>query len=1171
MPSFRSLLSSVCQAFKGNSSIDKFALPSRVSLGTSAALLLCSALAAAQNPTAVDVTNWRYDLTQAGQNTKETLLTPQNVHPASFGKLFSFPVDGYVYAQPLYVSGLRMADGLTHNVLYIATAHDSLYALDADANGGDGAKPLWQASFLNPAYGAAAGATTVPNSDVGSEDIHPEIGVISTPAIDLATKTIFVVSKTKEGSNYIQRLHAISLITGAEQPRSPVVITGSVAGTGNGSSGGQLNFSPLWELNRVALSFFNGHVYMAFGAHGDNGPWHGWVFSYDSTTLAQTGAICLSANGFGNGIWESGGGLPIDASVGQGRLFLVAGNGSYSNYPPISQTTSFGDSIVQLDLSNGGVKAVDAFTPFNQAHLTASDLDQGAGGILLLPTQQGSHPNILLQAGKEGRILLINRDNMGGYAPGGDSNPNALQEIQGAIKGLWSTPAYWNDKVYTWGNGDYPKQFDVNSGVLTPRASSTGTTKSAFPGASPVISSNGTQNGIMWAVRTDQYTTNGASILYAFDATDLNTELYESDTNAARDQAGQATKFAVPVVTNGKVYVATAYEVDVYGLLDEVTPTATPVINPNGGSFTKAQSVSIADSTPNAVIYYTLDGSEPTSASAIYKGPLQVSADTNLKAVASAQGYLQSALASATFTFASQTAPVSFTPAAGTYSTAQKVTLSDSAPNSVIHYTVDGSKPTTASATYQGPITVNASSTINAIAVSNGLSPSEVSSAAYVIAAGGTTINYGNGFASVAGLTLNGSAINSDDSRLQLTSGATYQAGSVFYNQPIGIQSFVSDFNFQISDALADGFTFTIQNTGVKALGQYGGSLGYGSPTGTGGIGKSVAIKFDFFNNAGEGTDSTGIYLNGAYPTQPSVDLTASGIQLSQGNTIAAHVAYDGKTLTLQLTDIVTQKTVTESFLVNIPQVVGGTSAYVGFTGGTGLYSSSQKILTWTYTAMAPPTSTPVINYGSGFAQTSGLTFNGSSTHTNGLLALTSGDYQAGSSFYNVPVGIQSFTSDFSFQLSNALADGFTFTIQNASPTALGQSGSNLGYSSSTGGIPKSVALKFDIYNNAGEGNDSIGLYTNGASPTVPAFSLTPSGVILSSGNVIQVHLAYSGATLAVTITDTVTKKVYSQSFPINISQVVGGNTAYAGFTAGTGGKSAIQKILTWTLSQSTN
>jgi len=899
--------------------------------------LSCAPMANLLSQTPITVPTWRYDLTHSGQNTNETELTPANVNVNSFGKLFSHTTDGATYAQPLYVPGLKMVDGEVHNVIFIATEHDSLYAFDADSNGGANAHPIWQVSLLGTSHGAAAGATTVPWSPALAEDIEPEIGITGTPVINPATNTMYVVAASEEGSEYRMRLHAINILDGAERPNSPVLIQATVAGTGNGSSGGKLMFSPYWEDQRPALDYYKGYVYIAFASHGDNGPYHGWLFAYNGSTLAQTDAFCLTPNGVGAGIWASGAGLPIDGGGTAGRLYMVSGNGTAGG-------TEYGESIVNFSLAGGKLTPTDSFTAFNQAKLSQSDLDLGSGGILMVPNEGGPNADMLVNVGKEGRILVLNRNHLGGYAAGAESNVNISQDILGETKGLWTTPAYWNEHVYMWGSGDVAKMFTLNGGVLDRSPSSKSAMSSTFPGANFTISSNSTQDGIAWAVRTDEYGTHGPGILYAWNANSLSDLLYHSDQDNARDNAGRAMKFEIPVVTNGKVYLAGASVLSVYGLFNGETHAVAPVITPDGGTFAASESVKLSSATASADIYYTLDGSVPTPASTLYHDPITISTDTTINAIASASRYVQSAVSSATFTISDQTPAVTFLPAAGTYPVAQKVTLSDTDKSAKIYYTTNGSTPTVSSTRYTGSITVGASMTIKAIAVGLKLN-SNVASAAYTISAGGTTINFANGFASVAGLTLNGSTVNSDDSRLQLTNGGLNQAGSVFWSQLIGVESFKTSFSFQLSEAQAEGFTFTIQNIGPKALGGSSAGLGYE------GIKKSVAIKFDIYSNAGEGTDSTGVYVDGAAPTVPSVNLASSGVVLRSGDAMVANVTYNGTTLTVKLTDAVTNKTFTLTKTINIPSVVGATKAYVGFTGSTGGLTASQKILYWTYTA----------------------------------------------------------------------------------------------------------------------------------------------------------------------------------------------------------------------------
>ena len=706
--------------------------------------LVSTAVLLAQTPTAVPVLTWRYDLTHAGANTQETVLEPSNVNASSFGKLFALTVDDRVFAQPLYVPNLKMSDGQTHNVLFVATENDSIYAFDADAK----ASPIWQASMLTAAHGAGPGATPVPeNKATNGEDIGPNIGITGTPAIDAATNTMYVVVNTEESGQYFSRLHAINIITGAEQPGSPVNITATVAGSGTGSSGGQITFSAFQENQRPALDYYNGYVYIAYASHGDISPWQGWVFAYNATTLQQTAAIALDPEDDGASVWGSGAGLPIDTSIPGGRMFVVTGNGGRSS--PLNSTSDYGESVIAFGLANGKLTPTDAWTAFNYQNLNTEDWDLGSGGLLMLPDQTGSaNPHLIIAAGKEGRITVLNRDNLGGLATG-SSNTNAVQDITiGSIpagEGFWGTAAYWNGHVYDWAGGDdggtpnVGMEFQISNGLMSTAPSTETTFTSAFPNPTFSISSNGTEDGIAWAVKTDQFNTWGPAVLYAFDANDLTDIYYESDTNASRDSAGPANKFAVPVVTNGKVYVATNGQVDVYGLLNVAASAAAPVITPDGGTFTATQSVTLSTTTKLASIYYTLDGSTPTTGSNLYSGAITISTDTTLKAIASAPGFTQSGVSSATFTFSGQAPTPTLTPAGGTYASAQQVAISDADANAKIYYTTDGSAPSASSNLYAGPIAVSASETIKAIAIDPSLQDSSVVSSAYVIQTGGTS------------------------------------------------------------------------------------------------------------------------------------------------------------------------------------------------------------------------------------------------------------------------------------------------------------------------------------------------------------------------------------------------------------------------------------------------
>ncbi len=399
----------------------------------------------------------------------------------------------------------------------------------------------------------------------------------------------------------------------------------------------------------------------------------------------------------------------------------------------------------------------------------------------------------------------------------------------------------------------------------------------------------------------------------------------------------------------------------------------------------------------------------------------------------------------------------------------------------------------------------------------------------------GQPFDYSAGFAQDQdAMEFNGNASPSGN-LLQLTDGGMYEAGSVFYGSPLNVQTFTTDFSFKLTNPAADGFTFTIQNAGPNALGSDGGALGYA------GIGESVAIKFDLYNDSGEGANSTGLFTDGAAPTVPAVQLPVNLINLHSGDLMDAHITYDGTTLNLTLTDLVTMATFTQPFTINIPGTVGSNTAYFGFTGGTGKATSTQQILSWSYEPVMVPYEPK------SFPSGTGLTVNGNASLSGSTIELTNattngGRYQVGSAFFTSPVNVQSFNTDFNFQLTNANADGFTFAIQNNSASALGGAGGGLGYS----GIPKSVAIKFDLYSNAGESADSTGIFTNGAMPTVPSIDLTGTGINLHSGDIMHAHLSYDGNALTLTLTDLVTNATWTQPFAVDIPTIVGAAAAAA-------------------------
>jgi hypothetical protein len=421
---------------------------------------------------------------------------------------------------------------------------------------------LWKTSFLT-----GTGVTSVPSADVGTGDLVPEVGITATPVINYLTSTIFVEAKTKEvvGTvvNYVHRLHALDIRTGLEKPNSPVVIQGTMPGNGDGNNGnGQVPWNPLRQMVRPALVLNNGVVYVTAASHGDIGPYHGWIFGYEQISLQQLYMLNLTPNGGLGGIWQAGAGMAVDTS---GNMFFATGNGTFTADPSLGNGLDYGDTYLKIAPSSGKLKIMDFFTPFNQAFLDAVDGDLGSGGCIIPPTQPGKFPDILIGCGKEGRIYVVNRDNMSHFHANGDL---AIQNIPNAIGGSWSTPAYFNNHVYYNGVGDVLKSFSLSGGMLSTTPVSRSNVGLGFPGATPSVSANGTTGGIVWIIQVDAYGSNGPAVLHAFDAANLSSELYNSTlATGGRDTAGGAVKFSVPTITAGKVYVGTSNQLDVYGIL----------------------------------------------------------------------------------------------------------------------------------------------------------------------------------------------------------------------------------------------------------------------------------------------------------------------------------------------------------------------------------------------------------------------------------------------------------------------------------------------------------------------------------------------------------------------------------------------------------------------------
>jgi hypothetical protein len=636
-------------------------IPAKSSRSSTKSLISSSAQAVVQELesrlmlafTPTPITQYHVDPLSNGVNSTETLLTPSTVNVNQFGKQFSTPVDGQVYVEPLYVPSLAITSGPlqgVHNVVLVATEHDSLYAINST-----GGNVLWKTTLQSvETPGNATGAVTLlnpmgataiapePSGETGSGDLTPEIGITATPTIDLANKAIFVVAKSKQtiGGNtnhYVQILYKINIQSGAILASKVIGDTTYSGGTytyntngnaadtpfvfgsgdGNITVGGKkrIYFNSMREFGRVGLQLFNGTIYMGFASHGDNGPYHGWMLAYDAGTLAIKGALNATPNGGLGGLWQGGGTIGVDPAGdgGNGYFYFETGNGSFntsvSNFGGIKPGTSswyiglpkdadYGDSVVKVALdsttspttqnANGwGLKVVDFFSPFNNAALNGADTDLGSSGLTILPDAVGDNtpdgnnltsPHLLVASGKEGKVYLIDRDNMSGFDPNTD---HVKQVVAGAVSGNLNTPAFFFNNpnpgagqlpsgtlLMVAGYGGGARAFKISDGTISGPTSSTSNDFGYLPG-SPNVSADGITNGILWAINRN------TNKLYAYRADNLGVELWDSGQAAAnRDLLGTATKFSVPTVADGQVFAGTTNSLVVYG--PPVPPTAPP-------------------------------------------------------------------------------------------------------------------------------------------------------------------------------------------------------------------------------------------------------------------------------------------------------------------------------------------------------------------------------------------------------------------------------------------------------------------------------------------------------------------------------------------------------------------------------------------------------------------
>jgi hypothetical protein len=509
------------------------------------------------------VTTYHNDLARDGVNSQEYALTTSNVQSSTFAKLFSCTVDAPVYTQPLWVANFSIAGG-THNVIFVGSSHNTVYAFDADAGP---CHTYWSKNLI------PSGETTLTNLDAGSSDILPDIGIVGTPVIDSVSNILYVVTKTKNigttgrpPGDCHQRLHALNLVDGTETSSGPIELTPSITfpGSGDGSNGTSVPFDPFHELQRPALALVSGTVYVSWGSVGDQKPWHGWLMGFDKSNLSAAPLLFnATPNGEGAGIWMSGGAPAVDSD---NNLYVITGNGDYDG------VTEFGDSFIKLNLS---LSATDWFAPFDQANLNTSNLDLGAGGAAILadlPSAPVKH--ILIGGGKSGsgsagELYVLNRDAMGHLENAG----TPIVQKFSALHSVFATPAFWNSTLFIAGANGNLQAYALNTttGLFNPTPTSQSTGRFTGKGATPSVSSNSLSHGIVWALDAGQYGSpsnlgSGPAVLHAYDATNLSRELWNSSQSAG-DLAGYAVKFTVPTIANGKVYVGTRSEIDVYGLL----------------------------------------------------------------------------------------------------------------------------------------------------------------------------------------------------------------------------------------------------------------------------------------------------------------------------------------------------------------------------------------------------------------------------------------------------------------------------------------------------------------------------------------------------------------------------------------------------------------------------
>jgi hypothetical protein len=947
-------------------------------------------------PANISATSFHYDPFIQGQDLQETDLSPFTVNSGNFGKLASMPVDGYVYSQPLYVHGV-MINGMSHDVAFVATEHDSVYAFDVVKDPMTNAvtlAQLWRHSFIDPTNQI----TTITNVDGLSpnHDIQPEVGITGAPVIDAASSTLYVVAKTEEiradgGFHFVQTLHALDLATGADKyittghggyiigdthvatfanNAPPVYANESfpggvviqVPGSGAETSGGanpMVAFSALRENQRPSLQLLNGRVWVGFASHGDTGPYHGWVIGFNETSLLPEKWFNDTPNAGGGGIWQSEGALSTDGTY----IYLAEGNGFSGPNPAFDPAhNNYSESVLKLDPTQPGqimpLATNGYFTPFNWQQLDNADADLGSGGVMLLPDSVGGngHVHLMVETGKDGHIYVIDRDNLGGFTPGGPNN--IVQDVVAGPGGVWGNPAFYQESansglIFYHGSGSDSRVFRISNGQLVlinnfqglPYTAYRSNQTFGFPGAQPVISANGANNpssAIAWEIQVDNYGTQGTATLHAYALPSGNsgvlTELYNSNQAGTRDQLSASVKFTSAIVTNGLVFVAqgggpsggnpASGTFNVFGTFPPPTqPPAAPLnltamglsstqiqlnwINPppNQGAFATANKIyrstgdnqhfALLNTIPASASTYTDTVSDPNQVYFYHVAASNVVGDSPFSNDASAAPFIQPVLS--LINAASNAVALSWTrpPVANNHYNVERSTTPDFASVTTV---ATGLTTNMTSFTDTDPTLVSMPGNyfyrIRAFSTA-GNTPFVLSN--YVGAKVGPQagiINYPMGTPIPPApppfdLQANGSAQFADESRL---TNAPNQTGSIFSNIQENILNWTTNFQIRLHEGsqptYGNGFVFVIQANSPGALGQGGGGLGYQ------GVSNSVAIKFETTTGAAEnGTGgSTGLFFGG---DKPDVPHQAGEVNLPLDATMVNLMSQSNKTITL--------------------------------------------------------------------------------------------------------------------------------------------------------------------------------------------------------------------------------------------------------------------------------